>query len=214
MAEKVTPRARRKEDAKAKILAAARRIVLDQGFAALTMRAIAEVAGYSPAALYLHFESREAIACELGSAGMRALHDRLAQATMVEAPLARIEALARAYAAFAAEEPETYRLIFMEPGFAATALGGKDAAGQAAYDLLVRAFADLAATGRLRAGRAPAGAALTFWVLLHGIVSLKMTCSAFLATPVDEVLSGALGDLLQGLLEPPRREAPPPGAES
>lgn len=193
-------RARRKEDARARILTEARRIVLDQGFEALTMRRIAEAAGYSAAALYLHFENREAIARELGEVGMRALLGALAEAGKTVDPLRRLAALAQAYAAFGRAEPETYRLIFMEPGFAATALGGKDAAGAMAFALIAGVFQDLASAGRLRSGQEPEALALTFWIVLHGMVSLKLTCAAFLVAPEDELLPAALESLLHGAL--------------
>lgn len=202
MSAPAAPRARRKEDARARILAEARRIVLEQGFEALTMRRIAEAAGYSAAALYLHFENREAIARELGEAGMRSLLGALSDAGATADPLERLRALALAYAAFGRREPETYRLIFMEPGFAASALAGKDEAGAAAFALIAGAFRDLAAAGRLRPGKAPEALALTFWILIHGTVSLKLTCSAFLAQPEEELIAEALDGLLNGVLVP------------
>ncbi len=199
--EGATLRARRKEDARQRILAAARRIVLGEGYQALTMRRIAQEVAYSPAALYLHFENREAIARELGGAGMRALHDRLAEAAQVVAPLARIRALGQAYIAFARAEPESYRLIFMEAGFAQSALGGKDEMGATAFALLTAPFAALDAAGKLRADSDPATLATTLWVCLHGIVSLKMTCSAFLSAPAEDLFSAALDPLVHGMLE-------------
>lgn len=194
------PRARRKEDARARILAEARRIVLEQGFAALTMRRIAEAAGYSAGALYLHFENRDAIARELGESGMAALLERLAAAAGAADPLERLQALALAYVAFARAEPDTYRLIFMEEGFAASALGGKDEAGAAAFALLAGAFTQLAAAGRLRPGCEPEALALTFWTLLHGTVSLKLTCSAFLSPSEERLVASGLDSLLYGVL--------------
>lgn len=199
-ASTVPARARRKDDARARILAEARRIVLDQGFEALTMRRIAEAAGYSAAALYLHFENREAIARELGEAGMQSLLAALAKAGEVADPIERLTALALAYAGFGRAEPETYRLIFMEPGFAASALGGKDAAGAAAFALIAGVFADLEKAGELRPGQDPNALALTFWILLHGTVSLKLTCSAFLSPPEAELLGASLDSLLNGVL--------------
>lgn len=203
MPSSAAPRARRREDARARILAEARRIVLEQGFEALTMRRIAEAAGYSAAALYLHFENREAIARALGEEGMRGLLSTLSLAGQIPDPLARLTALALAYVAFARDEPETYRLIFMEPGFAASALGGKDAAGAAAFALIAGVFQDLAAASRLRPGKAPDALALTFWILLHGTASLKLTCSAFLSPPEEELLASALDSLLLGVLAGP-----------
>ena len=200
------PRARRKEDARARILAEARRIVLEQGFEALTMRRIADAAGYSAGALYLHFENRDAIARELGESGMRGLLSGLAAAAAATPePLERLNALALAYVAFARSEPDTYRLIFMEAGFAASALGGKDEAGAAAFALLSGAFTELAAAGRLRPGSDPGMACLTFWTLLHGTVSLKLTCSAFLSPSEEELLAAGLDSLLHGVLREPTK---------
>ncbi|MFG1282351.1 TetR/AcrR family transcriptional regulator [Xanthobacter autotrophicus] len=196
------PRTRRKEDARARILEEARRIVLENGFEALTMRRIAEAAGYSAAALYLHFENRDAIARELGESGMQGLLAALTEAAAAEDPVERLRALALAYVGFARIEPETYRLIFMEPGFAASALGGKDEAGAAAFQLLAGAFEALGNAGRLRPGQDLGGLALTFWILLHGTVSLKLTCSAFLSPPEEDLLATALDSLLNGILAP------------
>ncbi len=60
------------------ILDAARAIVVRQGFDALSMRKLAEVVGYSPASLYLHFAGRDAIAHALSVEGhtmlLAALH--------------------------------------------------------------------------------------------------------------------------------------------
>ncbi|MFG1243535.1 TetR/AcrR family transcriptional regulator [Xanthobacter versatilis] len=205
------PRARRKEDARARILDEARRIVLEHGFEALTMRRIAEAAGYSPAALYLHFANRDAIARELGESGMRSLLVALTQAAADPDPVARLGALALAYVAFARSDPETYRLIFMEPGFAASALGGKDEAGAAAFQLLAGSFEDLHSAGRLRPGQDPAALALTFWILVHGTASLKLTCSAFLSPSEEDLLAAALDALLNGVLEPDPTGQNPPG---
>ena len=51
------------------ILAVSREIITKEGFAALTMRKLAERIGYSPAALYLHFRSRDEIAQAVGRSG-------------------------------------------------------------------------------------------------------------------------------------------------
>src|SRR5947208_15641827 len=47
------------------ILAAARRVFEADGLDGASLRAIAAEAGYTPAALYFHFESKEAIYAEL-----------------------------------------------------------------------------------------------------------------------------------------------------
>jgi AcrR family transcriptional regulator len=117
---------REKQALRERILEAARRIVIREGFAALSMRKIADAIEYSPATLYLYFASRDEIAralCTQGYAQLLASFEPLAQ---IADPAERLRALARAYVAFGVAHPQTYRLIFMEdPTYLGAALGGK-----------------------------------------------------------------------------------------
>ncbi|WP_345813838.1 TetR/AcrR family transcriptional regulator [Paraburkholderia sp. PREW-6R] len=117
---------RQKQALRERILDAARHIVMREGFAALSMRKIADAIEYSPATLYLHFASRDEIAQALCAQG----YAQLLQTFMPLADIAdageRLKALARAYVAFGVAHPETYRLIFMEdPSYMGAALGGE-----------------------------------------------------------------------------------------
>src|SRR5205085_9265173 len=67
------------------ILDAARRVFEAEGLEGASLRAIASAAGYTPAALYFHFDSKEAIYAEV-------LRDSLAS---LEAAISRASARAR-----------------------------------------------------------------------------------------------------------------------
>ena len=135
---------RQKQALRERILDAARRIVVREGFAALSMRKIADAIEYSPATLYLHFESRDEIARALCTEGYAQLLSSFEPLAQIADPAERLRALARAYVAFGVAHPETYRLIFMEnPTYMGAALsgsvdvrkgGGHPAAGQPAAD--------------------------------------------------------------------------------
>jgi AcrR family transcriptional regulator len=101
---------------RARILDAARRIVMRDGLNALSMRKIADAIGYSPASLYLHFESRDEIARALGREGFAQLLAYLEPIAQAVDPGERLRALAHAYVAFGRTHPQAYRLMFMEPG--------------------------------------------------------------------------------------------------
>jgi len=121
---------RQKQALRERILDAARRIVMREGFAALSMRKIADAIEYSPATLYLHFASRDEIAQALGVEGYAQLLESFVPLANIADPAERLKALGRAYVAFGVAHPETYRLIFMEdPSYTGAALGGT-AAGQ------------------------------------------------------------------------------------
>ncbi|WP_233801021.1 TetR/AcrR family transcriptional regulator [Paraburkholderia sp. HP33-1] len=122
---------RQKQALRERILDAARRIVVREGFAALSMRKIADAIEYSPATLYLHFASRDDIARALCAEGYAQLLATFVPLVQIADPAERLKALGRAYVAFGVEHPETYRLIFMEdPSYTGAALGGAVGVGK------------------------------------------------------------------------------------
>jgi AcrR family transcriptional regulator len=128
---------------RARILDAARTIVSQSGYTALTMRRLAQAVNYSPAALYLHFASREEIALTLRDEARLALIDALLAALPATAPTPTSESesepqvrslaatrrsrltvsrestpllrLAYAWLAFARTYPHHYQLALLEP---------------------------------------------------------------------------------------------------
>ncbi|MFM0208469.1 TetR/AcrR family transcriptional regulator [Paraburkholderia sediminicola] len=125
----VERKSRQKQALRERILDAARRIVMREGFAALSMRKIADAIEYSPATLYLHFASRDEIAQALCAEGYAQLLETFVPLAQIADPAERLKALGRAYVAFGVAHPETYRLIFMEdPSYTGAALGGVAAA--------------------------------------------------------------------------------------
>jgi len=109
-------RERGRNEMRAAILEAAGGIVAAEGIDGLTIRAVAQVLSYSPAALYEYFDSKEAILAALyfgGAEGLGAQCERAVQdlpqgATPVDALLA----LGRAYRSYALDHAELYRLVF------------------------------------------------------------------------------------------------------
>jgi len=200
-------REREKTELRTRILDAARAIVRREGFGALTVRKIADAIEYAPGTLYLYFENRDAIARELSSEGFLKLLEAFAPAERIADPLARLEAIGRAYVQFGMENAETYRLIFMEDPQLTTAVfeGAGGDPGQRAYRALIDPLEELQQAGRLHPGADVQALADTLWSVVHGIVSLKLTCPGFPVTPVEPLLDTALRTFLDGLVRP----APP-----
>ena len=105
--------AARAHDQRERILDAARRIVMREGLAALSMRKIADAIGYSPASLYLYFAGRDEIAEALGREGYAQLLAQLEPLTLIADARERLHALAHAYVVYGCDHPQTYELIFM-----------------------------------------------------------------------------------------------------
>ncbi len=148
----------RRDDDKAElrelILTTARGVVLNEGFAGLSLRKLAEAIGYAPGTIYLYFKDRDDLVREICVRGFAELSEEIKSAADVADPEKRLIALVRAYAEFAVKNPETYRLSFMEDPkfteemFRAAPLEGEEGAGRRAFAMIVKALRDLKKSGR------------------------------------------------------------------
>jgi AcrR family transcriptional regulator len=88
------------------IVEAARVMFAEEGLEGASLRAIATKAGYTPAALYFHFDSKEAIYAEVLQGSLAALRARV-DAAVAQAPDTggRLRAAAMAFFRFYAENP-------------------------------------------------------------------------------------------------------------
>jgi AcrR family transcriptional regulator len=196
-------REREREELRRKILEAARELLLREGYAAVTMRRIADAIEYSPTAIYHHFEDKDDVIHSLCREDFARLLAALQEGPASSDPLAAVRQLGRAYARFAHTYPDHYRVMFLtppthehdkneeEPGMRAFA--HLRAAVQAAMD-----------AGLLRAGDATVGAQVA-WAMLHGAVALLITYPPQLfpvAPPPDDFVERALETGLRGMATP------------
>jgi AcrR family transcriptional regulator len=166
------------------ILDAARAIVVREGFDALSMRKIAGVVGYSPASLYLHFASRDAIAHALCGEGHAQLIESLQAHDGVAEPVERLKAMAHAYVEFALAHPQVYRLIFMQnPAYSDAAVKDAASAGETVLSML---------TQTLVLVHNPPARAEILWAALHGIVSLSLAAQAVFTASTDTLIDEML----------------------
>lgn len=193
---------RQRAELREQILSAARRIVLEEGFPALTMRKIAEAIEYSPATIYLHFENREAIGRQLCAEAFEKLLSYMAPAAAIADPAERLRAIGRAYARYGFENPESYKLIFMTGEQFLEGILGEDehgdGSGQRAFDLVVDAVREGVAQGVV-AAQDPVLLAESIWAGIHGVVSLQLTCAKVLESPVDQIVETLVVALTRGI---------------
>ncbi|WP_299393984.1 TetR/AcrR family transcriptional regulator [Pelagibius sp.] len=92
---------------------AARAIMVEEGVAQVSARAIAKRIGYSPGTLYNLFENIDAIVYQVNAGTLRALA-AFAMTALADKtdPLERAVALGRAYVDYAAEHPQPWLAVF------------------------------------------------------------------------------------------------------
>ena len=169
-------RDREKQQLRRKILAAARKLFVERGYEAVTMREIARAIEYSPTAIYLHFRDKKAVMDAICDEDFLALAKRFWKIGAVVDPVERIRQAGLAYAEFGLRHPHHYRLMFLAPHpphrveDSALEHGNPD---QDAYAFLRGAVSEAIAAGRFRRGLDDADlVSQLVWSAIHGLVAL------------------------------------------
>ena len=130
------------------ILDAAKQIFAEEGLEGASLRAIAVRAGYTPAALYFYFESKEAIYAEVLKASLASLGEAVHEAVAQTRTAAqRLKAAAMGFFRFYTENPRDLDLGFylFRGGMKPTGLGrARDETLNAALEAALRPIADAA----------------------------------------------------------------------
>jgi len=177
-------REREKEEVRGRILDAARDLFARDGYDAVTMRKIAEAIEYSPTAIYLHFKDKESLVRELCLADFDALAKAFQRIAREPDPLERLRKVGLAYADFALEHPNHYRLMFMTPHPEVERDEAEDAKRKGnpeadAYAFLLATVSEAIEKGMLRPELKDAHlVAQAAWAGVHGVVSLHVAKGA------------------------------------
>lgn len=177
-----------KERRRAEIVDAAVSLYAEKGWDAVTMDQVAKTARLSRALLYVYFEDKEDLMFAIGERAMRTLRARFEEAFERHSRgIERVEAIGRAYMAYAHEFPHYFdacarfqaHTAEAEPGSneGACALAGDDAIG-----VVVRAIHSGIEDGSIRRDVGdPTLLAITLWGCTHGVTQIAMTKSSELA---------------------------------
>lgn len=132
------------------ILDAAREVFAAEGLEGASLRAIATRAGYTPAALYFHFESKEAIYAEVLRGSLASLGQTVDNAVAkTRGPKQKLQAAAMAFFGYYAANPRDLDLGFylFRGGMKPAGLGhARDEELNAALEAALRPIAEAAET--------------------------------------------------------------------
>lgn len=160
-------------DLRRALLDAALALVEREGPLALTLRAVARLAGVSPSAPYRHFEDKESLLAAVAEEGLRTLSAwmREAAAAQTKSPVLKLQALGIAYVRFAASHPSYFRVMF-GPGVGdRTTHPALHDATEEAFRLLLDGVKECQRAGVAGEGNAR-DVALAAWSMAHGLAGL------------------------------------------
>ncbi len=191
----ITPRERFREMMRADILRAARQLLRDGGFAALSMRALAEIVGVRAPTLYDYFENKEDV---LNALFLEGVDEARAHFQAMAAPnppgAARVIGIGLGYYDFSRANPELFQLLFgrIDPNY----LPG-EAQMEAGRSLFLEFRSEVEQA--MSAGDFESTDAdeltMILWAAVHGVVSLE------LAGFQDKCLVGPPRDMAARMVE-------------
>ncbi len=165
---------REKEEMKARILDAAKKLFLEQGFEKTSIRNIADLIEYSPGTIYLYFKDKNELLFQLHVVAFEALVMELSSINLASNAIDRLEEMGYRYINFAFENPELYELMFVMKAPMENLECSNDVweDGMRAFDMLRFLIADCKNAGFFGEYEID-DASLMVWSFVHGLVTLK-----------------------------------------
>lgn len=177
-------------------------LIEQRGPTGFTLSEAAKQAGVTPAAVYRHFDGREALIAEAARQGYEIFADLMEYAYQSGQPsaLKAFEATGRAYLAFARKYPGHYIAMF-ESGISVNRTPELAAVANCANGVLEKAATDL--SQHIPEDKRPPASMFSahIWAMSHGVVELFARNSPGRASPFppEDLLETGIGIYLRGL---------------
>jgi AcrR family transcriptional regulator len=183
-------RARRGEGERLReeIIAAATRLLIDQG-EAVSIRAIADAVGVTPPSIYLHFADKDELIMAVCQDRFQEL-DRVMATVAATAtdPVDEVRKRGEAYIRFGLDNPEEYRILFLAKAQLASPQQVQEwAALQHMIEAVQRCI-----DAELMVGDDALLITLGLWSAAHGITSLMISMPTFPWPPTDVMIDHVL----------------------
>jgi AcrR family transcriptional regulator len=192
------------DQTRARLLAEARDLYLEDGLARFSLREVARRSGISAPAIYRHYEGKEALLREVCSQGFRIFALYLARALDEKRPRERLMRAGKEYLRFGLENPRDYRFMFMSAAedVASLQLGRRPDEPDPTFQFLVDRVSECMKARAIKRARSAEPTARYIWAFVHGLTSLRL--SGLLdhlgeAGPFAAYYASALEQLLDGI---------------
>jgi AcrR family transcriptional regulator len=167
---------------------------------AVSIRAVAEMVGCTPPAIYLHFFDKNELLFDVCARRFTQLSQAIDAAKVgIDDPLAALEAGLRAYVRFGLEHPEHYRILFMGSSILSPdQLDEMRRTGVTGISRLVDQCKVCIDSGVVSAPNAKM-MSYGVWTIAHGIVSLMIAKPHVEWPKVDVLFEHVMGTYMNGL---------------
>ncbi|MFY0255044.1 TetR/AcrR family transcriptional regulator [Chitinophaga sp. 30R24] len=172
-----------------RIVDAAIKMFVEDGYEKVSIRNIADKIEYSPATIYLYYKDKDQLLYDVQSEAFATLASEFILKINADDPFKRLEQLAIAYLDFAREYPELYDLMFIiKAPMNAVMKEEKWENGDPSYDRLYHLMQECIDKKLVRFKDATIGT-LSVWAFGHGFVSLHLRgrCAKVANVPEEDM---------------------------
>ena len=188
---------RLKEETRINILDASLQIVKEEGWAALSMRKIADVIEYTAPIIYEYFANKEAILLELTRKGNLLLANDLREAKAKHRlPAKQLEAMWEAYWTFAFANKELYQGMFGVTTNCACEMVNNLPEADLPWDIITEVIGELMGITDMES-EVICKKYYTCWSVVHGLISINLLARGF----SDEINRQVLKDAITGIIK-------------
>jgi AcrR family transcriptional regulator len=188
--------ARLKEETRINILDASLQIVKEEGWAALSMRKIADAIEYTAPIIYEYFSNKEAILLELTRKGYLILAKDLREAKAKHRlPAKQLEAMWEAYWNFAFANRELYQGMFGVTTNCACEMVNNLEEADLPWEIITEVIGELMGIEDMDS-EIICKKYYTFWSVVHGLISINLLARGF----SDEMNRKVLKDTIGGII--------------
>jgi|DeeseametaMP1786_FD_contig_21_1752426_length_1189_multi_19_in_0_out_0_2 AcrR family transcriptional regulator len=184
-----------------KILNTSRRLLYNNGYKALSMRAIAKEVGVTATSIYLHFENKDHLLHTLIEESIEELSVSIEERVDEQASVvAQFETIIRAYSDFALSNSEKYEIIYMvRPEAMSRYPKEKFRRARRCYELLVKVIEQGVILG-LMDEEDPLTSAYSIWGQLHGVISVVLNQRLDSRIDKAQFIEKSIQNIIEGFL--------------
>lgn len=195
-------RAREKQEMRQLILDAARQLFIEEGFANVSVRRLAEKIEYSPATIYLYFKDKDEILYAVHNHGFSLYLQSLWGIEQITDPFEKLKAVCHRYLQFGLNHPELYDLMFIDRAPVRHIEDADESdPGRQSYEGFVHIVQACIDAGYLPMQDARL-ASFSLWAYVHGVIALIVRRRCPMLEELDfRLVAQGSGDMLLNMIE-------------